>query len=152
VTSAAPVPARKAVPRTAAASPDESRGHPGAGASASSWRTGRSDEPRPVRAQLRQGSSSGAVADRCPECGAVTGSTSCEELFHRLLALDVALDGSFPAAGYADRIAAWAQAVPAQGHGEPRPGDCGSSLLRCSTYSRSRGTGRCGTWSCRSAG
>jgi hypothetical protein len=30
----------------------------------------------------------GVVADRCPECGAVTDSTSCEDLFHRLLALD----------------------------------------------------------------
>lgn len=28
------------------------------------------------------------MADRCPECGASTDSTSCEELFHRLLALD----------------------------------------------------------------
>jgi hypothetical protein len=28
------------------------------------------------------------VANRCPECGAVIEARSCEELFHRLLALD----------------------------------------------------------------
>lgn len=28
------------------------------------------------------------MVDRCAECGAVADSTSCEELFHRLLALD----------------------------------------------------------------
>jgi hypothetical protein len=30
----------------------------------------------------------GSVANRCPECGAVTDARSCEELFHQLLALD----------------------------------------------------------------
>lgn len=41
-----------------------------------------------VRDPRRPGSTVGAVAARCPECGADTELRSCEELFHALLALD----------------------------------------------------------------